>query len=65
MKQLPLPDGSSVTVSDADYELFRKAQYMDWDEIDENAAEHPETRKWLHYFKVCSYHREEAACGML
>ena len=39
--------------------------FLDWCDIDENAADTEEGRKILHGIAVQKYHQEEASIGML
>lgn len=46
-------------------EEARNKHYVDWADIDENAAETEEGRRRLHHIAMQKYHQEEAACGLL
>lgn len=46
-------------------EAAHAKHYLDWGDIDENAADTEEGRKILHSIAVQKYHQEEAAIGML
>ena len=51
-------------LTEKDKQAIAKAKETPWEEIDENWAETPLGKKWVHDIATTKYHREEYAAGM-
>jgi len=51
-------------LTEKDKEAIHRAGISDWEYIDENWAETPLGKKWVHDIATTKYHREEYAAGL-
>lgn len=66
MKEHEIPANTELTDRDKMLvEAARSKHYLDWADIDENAADTEEGKRRLHHIAMQKFHQEEAACGLL